>query len=76
LTDAGIELVGAGVALHPRDAALRVMLGDFLMRKGRADSAAESYRAAYNIDPGLGKGLSADEYVAGKVKAASEPKKN
>jgi CubicO group peptidase (beta-lactamase class C family) len=76
LIDAGVEFVGAGVALHPKDAMLRVLLGDFLMRKGRADSAAENYCAAYSIDPSLGKGLSADEYVAGKIKAASEPKKN
>jgi hypothetical protein len=76
LTDAGVELVGAGVALHPKDAALRELLGDFHARKGRPDSAAENYRAAYNIDPNLGKGLSAEEYVAGRIKAASEQKKN
>ena len=76
LTDAGIEYVGAGVALHPKDAALRALLGDFLARKGRPDAAAESYRAAYDIDPGLGKGLSAEEYVSGRLKAAAEQKKN
>jgi CubicO group peptidase (beta-lactamase class C family) len=76
LTDAGVELVGAGVALHPGNAALREMLGDFLARKGKLDPAAENYRAAYKIDPKLGKGLSADEYVAGKIKAAAEQKKN
>jgi CubicO group peptidase (beta-lactamase class C family) len=76
LTDAGIEYVGAGVALHPKDAALRVMLGDFLARKGRLDAAAESYREAYTIDPGLGKGQSAEEFVSGKLKAAAEVKKN
>jgi CubicO group peptidase (beta-lactamase class C family) len=74
--DAGIEFVGAGVQLHPKDAKLREMLGDFYARKGRPDAAAENYRAAYNIDPALAKGLSADDYVAGRLKAAGEQKKN
>ena len=76
MTDAGIEYVGAGVELHPKDTVLREMLGDFLARKGRLDAAAESYRAAYTIDPGVARGLSADEYVAGRLKAAAEQKKN
>jgi CubicO group peptidase (beta-lactamase class C family) len=76
MVDAGLEYVGAGVALHPKDAALRAMLGDFLLRKGKPDGAAESYRAAYNLDPTLAKGLSADEWVAQKLKAAAEQKKN
>ncbi len=76
LTDAGVEFVGAGAALHPRNAALREMLGDFHARKGRADVAAENYRQAYALDPALAKGLSADDYVAGKLKAAAEVKKN
>jgi len=76
LTDAGVEFVGAGAALHPRNAALREMLGDFLARKGQTDAAAENYRAAYNIDPTLAKGLSADEYVAQRLKTAAEQKKN
>ena len=76
LTDAGIEYVGAGVALHPKDAALREMLGDFLARKGRAAEAAESYRQAYSIDPAVARGSSADDYVAGRLKAAAEPGKN
>ncbi|MCA1619636.1 MAG: hypothetical protein LC795_10075 [Acidobacteria bacterium] len=42
----------------------------------RRRAAAESYRAAYNIDPGLGKGLSAEEYASGKLKAAAGQKKN
>lgn len=74
--DAAVEFVGAGVELHPKDAKLRELLGDFLARKGQTDAAAESYRAAYTIDPGLAKGLSADEYVAGRLKAAAEQKKN
>ena len=76
MTDAGLEYIGAAVALHPRDAALRQMLGDFHARKGQADKAAENYRAAYTIDQGLAQGLSADEYVAQRLKAAAEQKKN
>lgn len=76
MTDAGLEYIGAGVQLHPKDAKLRELLGDFLARKGQTDAAAESFRAAYNIDPGLAKGLSADEYVARRLKAAAEQKKN
>ncbi|HEX8502046.1 MAG TPA: serine hydrolase domain-containing protein [Pyrinomonadaceae bacterium] len=76
LTDAGLEFIGAAVALYPKDARLREMLGDFLARKGKADEAAANYRAAHGIDPALAKGLSADEYVASKLKAAAEVKKN
>ena len=76
LTDAGVEFIGAAVALYPKDAALRQMLGDFHARKGRPEVAAENYRQAYNIDPGLARGASADEYVAGRLKAAAEQKKN
>jgi tetratricopeptide (TPR) repeat protein len=74
-TDAGVEFVGAGVQLHPRHAALRVLLGDFLVLKGRPDSAAENYHEAYNIDPSLAKGLPVDEWVRSKLKL-DEPKKN
>jgi CubicO group peptidase (beta-lactamase class C family) len=74
--DAGVEFVGAGVQLHPKDAKLRELLGDFLARKGQTGAAAENYRAAYNIDPTLTKGSSADDYVAGRLKAAAEQKKN
>jgi hypothetical protein len=76
LIDAGVEFVGAGAALHPRNAALRELLGDFHARKGRADAAAENYRQAYALDPALAKGMSADDYVAARLKAAAEPKKN
>lgn len=75
--DAGIEYIGAAVALYPKDAAARELLGDFLARKGQTAAAAQSYRAAYNIEPGLAKGSSVDEYVAGRLKAAAaEQKKN
>jgi CubicO group peptidase (beta-lactamase class C family) len=74
-TDAGVELLLAGVELHPRDVALRVMLGDYFVRKGRPDSAAENYHEAYKIDPNVAKGLPVDEWVRGKLKV-DEPKKN
>ncbi|HEX7313937.1 MAG TPA: serine hydrolase [Pyrinomonadaceae bacterium] len=76
MTDAGLEYIGAGVALHPKDAKLRELLGDFQARKGKLDEATANYRAAYNLDPALAKGLSADEYVAGRLKTAAEQKKN
>ena len=75
-TDAGLEYIGAAVALYPQDAAAREMLGDFLARKGRPDAAAESYRQAYALDPAVAKGASADDYVAQRLKAAAEQKKN
>jgi Flp pilus assembly protein TadD len=76
MTDAGLEFVGAAAAIHPKDAALRELLGDFLARKGRPDEAAESYRRAYSLDPALASGATADEYVARRLKAAAEQKKN
>ena len=75
MLDAAIELVSAGVWVHRRDASMRVLLGDLLARKGRLDSAAENYHAAYGFDPSIGKGQSETEYVAGKIKAAQELKK-
>jgi CubicO group peptidase (beta-lactamase class C family) len=72
--DAAVEFVGAGVELHPKDARLRELLGDFLARKGQPDAAAESFRAAYNLDPALAKGASVDEYVAQRLKAAEQKK--
>jgi Flp pilus assembly protein TadD len=74
--DAAVEFVGAGVQLYPKDAKLRELLGDFLARKGRPAEAAENYRAAYNLDPTLAKGMPADEYVAGRLKAAAAQKQN
>ncbi len=76
MTDAGLEYIGAAVELHPKNAALREMFGDFLARKGRAEEAAGSYRQAYALDPALAGGASADEYVARRLKAAAEQKKN
>ena len=75
MLDAAVELVSAGVWVHRRDAPLRVLLGDLLARKGRLDSAAENYHAAYSFDPSIGKGQSETEYVAGKIKVAQELKK-
>ncbi|HEX6186429.1 MAG TPA: serine hydrolase, partial [Pyrinomonadaceae bacterium] len=74
--DAGVEFVGAGATLHPKDAKLRELFGDFLARKGRLEEATESYRQAYALDPAVGKGASADDYVAGRLKTAAEQKKN
>lgn len=74
--DTAMEFVGAGVELHPKDARLRELFGDFLARKGKPDEASESYRQAYNLDPALAKGLSADAYAAGRLKAAAERKQN
>jgi CubicO group peptidase (beta-lactamase class C family) len=74
-TDAGAEFVGAGVQLHPKNAALRVLLGDFLVLKGRPDSAAENYHEAYKADPSIAKGLPVDEWVRSKLRL-DEPKKN
>ncbi len=75
MTDAGLEYIGAAVALHSKDAKLRELLGDFLVLKGKLDSAAENYQAAYNIDPTLAKGLPVHEWIRGKLKT-DEQKKN
>jgi CubicO group peptidase (beta-lactamase class C family) len=72
--DAGLEYVGAAAALYPKDAAVRELFGDFLARKGRTQEAAENYRQAYALDPARAKGLSADEYVAQRLKAAEQKK--
>ncbi len=76
MVDAGVEYVGAAVALYPKHAALRELFGDFLARKGRTEEAAGNYRQAYTIDPGIAKGAAAEEYVARRLKAAAEQKKN
>lgn len=59
----------------PKNGTLREMLGDFLARKGRQDSAAENCRVAYNPDATLARGLAADEYVARRLKTAAERQK-
>ena len=74
-TEAGFEFVNVGVQLHPKDAKLRVMLGDFLVLKGKLDSAAEHYQAAYNIEPSVAKGVPVNEWVKSKLKV-DEQKKN
>jgi CubicO group peptidase (beta-lactamase class C family) len=73
--DAAVEFVGAGVQLYAKDARLRELLGDFLVLKGKLDSAAENYEAAYNIDPTVAKGQPVQEWIRGKLKT-DEPKKN
>lgn len=70
MTDAGIGLLSAAVEVHDRHAQLREMLGDFLLKKGRRDEAAESFRRAFALDPAAAKGASLEEYVARKLGAA------
>ncbi|HEV2862827.1 MAG TPA: serine hydrolase domain-containing protein [Pyrinomonadaceae bacterium] len=71
MTDPGLEFVGAAVEVHEKNAALREMLGDFLLKKGRRDEAAESYRRAYALDPAVAKGATAEDYVARKLAGAA-----
>jgi predicted Zn-dependent protease len=66
--NAALELVGDGIELHPKNAALRELFGDLLIRKGQTEQAAGSFRMAYQLDPKLGKGASLEEYVAARVK--------
>jgi tetratricopeptide (TPR) repeat protein len=66
---AAIEFVGAGITLHPKNAALHELLGDLLLKKGQTDQAMSNFRTAYQLDPKLGKGASIDEYVAARMKA-------
>ncbi|HEX7295485.1 MAG TPA: hypothetical protein VF251_07015, partial [Pyrinomonadaceae bacterium] len=65
---AAIEFVRAGLTLHPKNGPLHELLGDLLVRKGQTADAMTSFRAAYELDPKLGKGASVDEYVAGRMK--------
>jgi CubicO group peptidase (beta-lactamase class C family) len=69
--DAGIALLGAGIEVHPADAALRAMLADFLLKKGQKTEAVEQYRKAFALDPNFGKGVSADDYIARKLSASN-----
>ena len=68
--DAGLEFISAAVGVHDKNAPLREMLGDFLLKKGRRDEAAESFRRAYALDPAAAKGATVGEYVARKLGAA------
>ncbi len=63
-----IEFVRAGIAIHPKSGPLHELLGDLLVRKGQTAEATTSFRAAYELDPKLGKGASIDDYVAGRMK--------
>jgi len=66
--NAAMELVGDGIELHPKNAALHELLGDLLIRKGQTDQAATKFRLAYELDPKLGKGATLEEYVATRLK--------
>jgi len=65
---AALELVNAGVALHPKSGALFELLGDLQLRKGQTDQAIANFRKAYELDPKLGNGASVDDYVAARMK--------
>jgi tetratricopeptide (TPR) repeat protein len=71
MAGAGAEFLGAAVELYPKDAALREMLGDFLLLKGLKAEAEESYRKAFNLDPNPGKGSTVDEYVTRKLSSGN-----
>jgi len=68
LHNAALEFVSNGISLHPKNAALHELLGDVLIRKGQTDQAATNFRAAYQLDPKLGKGATLEEYVAARMK--------
>jgi CubicO group peptidase (beta-lactamase class C family) len=63
----GVEFLSAAVEVHPKNAALREMLGDFLLLKGQKAQAEESYRKAFALDPNVGKGAGVEDYVARKL---------
>jgi CubicO group peptidase (beta-lactamase class C family) len=71
--NAGVEFLGAAAELHAKDAAVREMLGDFLMRAGRKGEAEASYRKAFGLDPNIAKGSTLEAYVAGKLAPAPAP---
>ncbi|MBC7930377.1 MAG: serine hydrolase [Rubrivivax sp.] len=74
MAQAGLEYLSAAVELHPKNAALHEMLGDFQLRKGEKALAEESYRKAFALDANIGKGVSVDEYVARKMNSPAEKK--
>ncbi|HEX6625056.1 MAG TPA: hypothetical protein VF064_15200, partial [Pyrinomonadaceae bacterium] len=69
--NAAFEFIGAGVELHPQHSALRELFADLLLKMGRRDEAAESYRKAFALDPMIGKGATVEDYVAAKLNAAA-----
>lgn len=66
--NAALELVTAGIELHPKHAALYELLGDILIKKGQTDQAISNFRTAYQLDPKLAKGASLEDYIAAKTK--------
>ena len=67
--DGGLALLGAGIEVHPANAALRAMLADFFLKKGQKEQAVENYRKAFALDPNFGKGVSVEDYIARKLSA-------
>ena len=65
---AAIELVGAGIELHPKSGALHELYGDLLLRKGQPDQARANFLKAYELDSRLAKGASMEDYVASRMK--------
>lgn len=51
----GVTQAEAAVALVPRDAGYRTMLGDLYLKSGRFQSAADAYADALQLNPGDGK---------------------
>ena len=66
--DAALQFVSDGITLHPKNAALHELLGDLLVRKGRTEQAANSFRMAYQLDSNRAKGATLEEYVAARMK--------
>lgn len=72
-TGAGVEFLGVAAELHAKNAAVREMLGDFLVRAGRRADAEASYRKAFELDPAVAKGRALGAYLAGKLAPAPAP---
>jgi CubicO group peptidase (beta-lactamase class C family) len=66
--DAALQLIGDAIVLHPKNAALHELLGDLLIRKGRTEQAATSFRTAFQLDAKLAKGATLEEYVTARMK--------
>jgi CubicO group peptidase (beta-lactamase class C family) len=69
----GIEMLRAAADLHPSDASVYELLGDFLLRKGEKEQAVESYKKALELDPKLSKGVTTETFIANKMQTLSPP---
>ena len=72
--DAAVSFLTAGLEVHPAEAQLHALFGDFLLRKGLRERAADSYRKAFGLDPKMGQGRTVDEFVNAKL-SATQPAK-